>query len=217
MLLLLMTLRLTLNRPAADALGSPSALKIDGKDGQVAIRSADLSGDPQVLPVQQRDRGGLECALRPDVIQTVLDITGVSSDRPYLILRSVDGRAYFRMEHYARAGVPGRHLPAARLWLPPSDVALDGERTSGSGGALQAEVLPFAAQVRRAHEVVETRSNQPGRPSAELLEARKVMAAFDTLVREIYPRFSPRISDVRDEVREAQSALERALAKLEVV
>lgn len=216
LLLLSATVRLTLNRPAVMALAQPDAVRLSVVDGSAALRPVAVS-EEGAMNLFDRDRGGRGCVVPVDVARRLAETLGLSPSRPYMMLRGPSPKGDFNLTRYDREGVPARHLAAGRLWFspvpagrgdgPPEGHSADADNNSDAD-------LPFGALVRRSASVIRRTSHQIGRPSTEVVEARRVMAAFDRLVRDVRPELFADRAALEEDLRDAAAALDRGMARL---
>lgn len=215
LMLFLTATRLTMNRPAVQTLGEPGAVRLSVVDGRAALRPT-VPGEVGALELFDRDRGGRGCVVPHDAAQCLTDALHLSPARPYAMLRKLSPEGEFVLVHYERDGVPARHLAAVRLWFPPPSANRDAKVCDEDFADVDRDDadLPFAALVRRADAVVRRATHQLGRPSAEVVEARRVMAAFGRLMRDVRPDLFVDRAALEDDLQLAASALDRGIARL---
>lgn len=213
LLLLSATVRLTLNRPAVMALAEPEAVRLSVVEGRATLTPV-VVGEEGAMNLFDRDRGGRGCLVPADAAQRLAEALGLSLSRPYMLLHGPSSDGDFTLTHHDRDGVPARHLAAGRLWLAPAGHG-DGKSESDFADVDRDDAdLPFGALVRRADAVIRRTSHQIGRPSTEVVEARRVMAAFDRLVRDVRPELFVDRAALETELEAAMVALDRGIARL---
>lgn len=210
-LLLVGPVRLTFNRPAAAASRGAEAV-IPSVDSEGCYFTLASRNEAHAIALVGRERGGLELVLPADVGSAMVRALGVTATHPYALLSRDGSSDRFRLVRYEREGGPARHLAAARFWLP--DLRRDDSADFDNIDPASPSPLSFIAAVRRADALVRQHSGHIGRPPKELAEARRIVSAFDDLVRELRPDLVRLDSSLVNDLRAARAAVDRGLERI---
>jgi len=207
--------RLTLNRPAAVALGNPPAVAVDISDDAAALLPTEIGFFAP--PIFERDRGGIGFWLTAEMFLRLRQQFELTPEQPYLLLTPMADQPGLKVASYGRAGVPARHLLVARMWFSADakETIRHDEFEEVDSHLPKADDIPFASVIRRAHLLVRRAAHQVGRPSAEVVEARRLMQGFDELVREVRPELIVDHHKLESDLRAAIAAIERGISRME--
>jgi hypothetical protein len=184
--------KLTINYPAQKLFFTEDSvgirIKIEpGLDGiPIYFRPVSHLRTPDSVSFTKRPRGGYYFNIQGSNSTELLDIllTYASIERPFFTMhKSKNG--WLGLKHYTDVGAPPKTIPHVRLWMSREKYVSE---MSPMNDEISEILGDFSLLVRGAkHSIDEhARNGKLGRPPADVLDSRVVLAAFQALNEEIF-------------------------------